>query len=48
MKRNLLMAVSTEVAETLTQERSHEDEFKNTVKNKVTRQVKLIDPSLNE
>ena len=42
------MAVSGELAQTLQQERAQEDGFKSTVKNKVTRQVKLIDPSLTE
>lgn len=48
MKKNILMAVTDELTQTLNQERAHEDLFKNTVKSKIVRQAKLVDPTLNE
>ena len=48
MKKNMLMGVTKELAQVLEQEKANEDMFKSTVKGKVARQAKLIDPTLTE
>ena len=48
MKKNFYISVSKEVADVLQKQQSYEDQFKTTVKDKVLRQVKLIDRDMDE
>jgi hypothetical protein len=48
MKKNFYHSLSKEVTEMLQKQQSFEDEYKNTVKDKVVRQVKLIDRSIDD
>lgn len=48
MKRNFYLNLSKEVSEVLLKQQKFEEDFKNTVKEKVTRQVKLIDRNLSQ
>ena len=48
MKRNILMSVTNDFSEALNEEKQCEDLFKNSVKNKIIRQAKLVDPTLND
>ena len=48
MKRNFYLNLSKEVSEVLLKQQKFEEEYKNTVKDKVTRQVKLIDRNMSE
>lgn len=47
MKRNFYLNLSKEVSEVLLKQQKFEEEYKTTVKDKVTRQVKLIDRDLS-
>lgn len=48
MKKNFYISLSKEVADALQKQQSYEDEFKNTVKDKVVRQVRLIDRDIDD
>jgi len=48
MKRNLFQAVSFEMLKTVEQERMCEEAFKKSVRNKISRQVKIVDSKLTE
>jgi hypothetical protein len=48
MKKNFYLNLSKEVSEVLQKQQKFEEEFKIMVKDKVTRQVKLIDRDLSE
>ena len=48
MKKNFYISLSKEVADALQKQQSYEDEFKNTVKDKVIRQVRLIDRDIDD
>ena len=48
MKRNFYLNLNKEVSEVLLKQQKFEEDYKNTVKEKVTRQVRLIDRDLTE
>lgn len=48
MKRNFYLSLTSELSKTLEQERIQEDSFKKCVKEKVARQVLLIDENLTQ
>lgn len=47
MKKNLLLNVLQYISKTIQEEQSQEDAYKKAVKNRVSRQAKIIDPTLN-
>jgi hypothetical protein len=48
MKKNFYISLSKEVSEVIKAQQEHEQEYKNTVKDKVTRQVRLVDKDITE
>lgn len=48
MKKNYYHSLTKEARDVLQKQHSFEDEFKNTVKGKISRQVRLIDQNLDE
>ncbi len=48
MKKNFYHSLSKEVTDVLQKQQSYEDEYKTTVKDKVVRQVKLIDRDIDD
>lgn len=48
MKKNFYLNLSKEVSETLQKQQNFEEDFKSTVKEKITRQVRLVDRDLDE
>lgn len=48
MKRNFYASLTNEMKKVLEQERVQEDGFKNCVKDRIGRQVRLIDKNLTE
>lgn len=48
MKRNFYLNLRQEVGDILQKQQLYEEEFKNTVRDKVTRQVRLIDREADE
>lgn len=48
MKKNFYFSLSKEVTDVLQKQQSYEDEFKTTVRDKVMRQVRLIDRDITE
>lgn len=48
MKKNFYLNLNKEVKDTLQKQQNFEEEYKNTVKDKVTRQVRLIDRDIDE
>lgn len=48
MKKNFYISLSKEVTDVLQKQQSFEDQYKTTVKDKVVRQVKLIDRDIND
>lgn len=48
MKKYYFLSLTKEVSDTLKAQQSFEDEYRKTVRGKVSRQVRLIDPNLNE
>jgi hypothetical protein len=48
MKRNFYLNLSKEVSDVLLKQQKFEEEYKNMVKDKVSRQVRLIDRDLTE
>jgi hypothetical protein len=47
MKKNFYLNLNKEVKEMLQKQQNFEEEYKNTVKEKVTRQVRLIDRDID-
>lgn len=48
MKKNFYLNLNKEVKDMLQKQQNFEEEYKNTVKDKVTRQVRLIDREIDE
>jgi hypothetical protein len=48
MKKNFYISLSKEVSDVLKAQQENELEYKNTVKDKVTRQVRLVDKDITE
>jgi hypothetical protein len=48
MKKNFYLNLSKEVKDVLQRQQNFEEEFKTTVKDKVTRQVRLIDRDIDD
>lgn len=48
MKKNFYISLSKEVTDVLQKQQSFEDQYKTTVKDKVVRQVKLIDRDIDD
>ena len=48
MKKNFYISLSKEVSDVLKAQQQNEIEYKNTVKDKVTRQVRLVDKDITE
>jgi hypothetical protein len=48
MKKNFYLNLTKEVANMLQRQQNFEEEYKNTVKDKVTRQVKIIERDIDE
>jgi t-SNARE complex subunit (syntaxin) len=48
MKKNFYISLSKEVSDVLKEQQENELDYKNTVKDKVTRQVRLVDKDITE
>jgi hypothetical protein len=48
MKKNFYISLSKEVTDVLLKQQTHEEDYKNAVKDKVTRQVRLIDREITD